>query len=274
MMVPWLETIVSWHEMKNGFIVEASLTMKCVFRIIFRKLAPVKPEDKPTYLAINKWQPEDRPREKLLEKGARNLSSAELLAILIGSGTRNENALDITKRILDECGGSLRQLGRMDEKELMRHNGIGSAKAVKIMAACELSRRRSEETGQRDEPITSAQAAYNLMRGQLEDLLHEEFHVLLLNNNLQLQKKVLIAKGGLTATEVDVRLIMRSALEHHATAIIACHNHPSGSLTPSRADHSITSRIKKACELLQINLVDHVIISCEGFYSFAEHGQI
>lgn len=241
---------------------------------IICKLASVKSDRTTTYLPIKDWQEDDRPREKLIHKGAQALSNAELLAILIGSGSPSESAVSLTKRIIDEVDGSLRKLGRCDLESLMQFRGIGQAKAVTIMAACELSRRWCEETANPRPRLLSSADAYNLVRHHLGDLPHEEFHALLLNNGLYCLKDVTIGKGGLSATEVDVRLVVRSALLQNATALIVCHNHPGGTLTPSRADDQLTEKIVKAAQLMQIRIIDHLIIGENGYYSYAESGRL
>lgn len=234
----------------------------------------MKQADNPTYLAINKWQPDDRPRERLLKYGAQSLSTAELLAILIGTGSPKESAVGLMQRIFASCNGNLRQLGKMELSDLQQFKGIGSAKAITLLAAFELSRRWAIETVGELPQLTSAEAAYKLVRPRMADLSHEEFHALLLDQGLHCLKDELIGKGGLTATQADIRLIMRSAIVRKATAIIVCHNHPGGTLRPSRADDQLTEKIKQVAKWLDIQLVDHLIIGGDGYYSYAENGRL
>ncbi len=224
-------------------------------------------------LNIKDWAQEDRPREKLMAQGAAALSDAELLAILIGSGNAEETAVTLMRRILKDCGENLSQLGTMTLEYFTRYKGMGPAKAVTLMAACELGRRRSREEVVQKKITKSADiAAY--FQSTLQDLLHEECHLLLLRHNLTVLDSCLISRGGITASAVDVRMILREALSRSATSIALCHNHPSGSLNPSTADKQLTQRLQKACEIMQVQFLDHIIVSCMGYYSFADDGLI
>ena len=226
-----------------------------------------------------KSQPDnDRPREKLLAKGAAALSEAELLAILIGSGTREESAVELMQRMLHDCGDSLRKLGRMSFQELTdgRYKGIGEAKAITIMAATELARRRSMEQADSKLIMASSAEVYKYMQPRIGELQHEEFHLLPLqaDGSLRDNKSVLIGKGGIESVNVDVRLVLREALLRQSPAIIVCHNHPSGNLKPSRYDDQLTEKLNKACMNMDIRLRDHVIVTPTAYYSYADAGRI
>ncbi len=223
-------------------------------------------------LSIKFWAEDDRPREKLLLKGKSVLSDAELVAILIGSGSRNETAVELSKRILQHYNNDLALLGRQGVKQLTQFKGIGEAKAISIVAALELGKRRRETDAPKIQKITSANDAFLVMQPILADLLHEEFWVLYLNNANVVLYKSQISKGGMTATVVDTRIIFKQALEHNATALILFHNHPSGNLTPSDADKSITKKIKEAGKTLDILVLDHLIVTEKSFFSFADEG--
>ena len=225
------------------------------------------------HLSVKQWDEADRPREKLAAQGAENLSSAELLAILIGSGSTKESAVALTRRILGDCKNSLRQLGRMSIEELCRYNGVGEAKAITILAACELARRRSEEPAEMKPKMGCARDIYDYFR-PLEDKPTEEFHVMLLNQNMRLLTSVCIGRGGITSTAVDVRIILREALVQKAPNIAVCHNHPSGNTKPSRHDDALTEKIRKAAEMMDICLVDHIIIGDGVYYSYHEEGKL
>lgn len=216
---------------------------------------------------------EDRPREKLEAKGPRALSQAELLAILIGSGTREENAVQLMQRILRDCHDSLRQLGRMSIEELCRYKGVGLAKAVTILAACELNNRIMEEA-YAVERVTSSEDIFKYYRPKLGELPHEESHVLLLNQQLKIIGSQLIGRGGITGTVVDIRLILKKALLANATQIALCHNHPSGTLRPSREDDQLTVNLKKAAEVMNIRVIDHVIVTSAGYYSYSDEDRL
>ncbi|HON19205.1 MAG TPA: DNA repair protein RadC [Salinivirgaceae bacterium] len=228
---------------------------------------------KPEKLAITQWAEEDRPREKLVEKGPLALTNAELLAILLGSGNNEENAVDLAKRILQQYDHSLTKLLKTSINELKKFKGVGTAKAVTIMASLELSRRilAAKESTQNIR-ITSPEDAYKAIAPHLYDLPHEEFWILLLSTSNQVIEKHKIAQGGINATHVDVRLILQKSLLANAVGIILCHNHPSGNLTPSQNDKTLTKSLKDACQLLQIQLHDHIIVAGETYLSFADQG--
>ena len=224
-------------------------------------------------LNINQWAEEDRPREKMASLGTEALSSAELLAILIGSGSKKESAVDLMKRILADCNNNLNTLGKMSINDLCQYNGIGEAKAISILAACELGKRRQAESPEERPDLGTATRIYNHMRPVMQDLDVEEFWALLLNQHYRLIKKVRISRGGITETPVDVRIVIKEAVLANCTILAVCHNHPSGNLSPSHADKDLTRSIKRACELLNIYFLDHVIITDGQYYSFKEQGQ-
>ena len=223
-------------------------------------------------LNINQWAEEDRPREKMTAQGAEALTNAELLAILIGSGSTKESAVDLMKRILNDCNNNLNTLGKMTIHDLCQYNGIGGAKAISILAACELGKRRQAETPEERPDLGTATPIYNHMRPIMQDLDVEEFWVLLLNQHYRLIKKVRISHGGITETSVDIRIIMREAVLVNTAILAVCHNHPSGNLSPSKADRELTSSIRRACELMRITFLDHVIVTDGHYYSFHEQG--
>ncbi|TAH44104.1 MAG: JAB domain-containing protein [Bacteroidetes bacterium] len=225
-------------------------------------------------LSIKTWAEEDRPREKLILKGKHSLSDAELIAILISSGTPEETAVELARRILNDCGNDLLQLSRMNIAELMKFKGIGEAKAVSISAALELGRRRSESSQDKVEKISSSKDVVSIFQPLLGDLLHEEFWILFLNRANRIIGKQQISMGGMSGTVADPRMIFKSALDKKALAIILCHNHPSGNTQPSEADLSLTKSLHSAGKILEIAVLDHVIITQSGFYSFADEGNI
>jgi len=221
--------------------------------------------------SIKYWAEDDKPREKLMLKGKVALSDAELLAILIGSGSRDESAVDLSKRILGSVENNLNALSKLSQEHLMKNfKGIGEAKAITIIAAMELARRRRGEEALELYKITSSKAIFELMQPIIGELPHEEFWVVYLNNSNKVISKLPISKGGITGTLVDVRLVYQAALEKGATAVILCHNHPSGNLTASEADKQITKKLKLAGESLDIKVLDHVIITENGYFSFAD----
>ena len=224
-------------------------------------------------LNINQWAEEDRPREKMISLGAEALSSAELLAILIGSGSTKESAVDLMKRILADCNNSLNTLGKMSVNDLCQYNGVGPAKAITILAACELGKRRQMETPEERPDLGTATRIYNHMRPVMQDLDVEEFWVLFLNQQYRLIKKLRIARGGITATAVDIRLIIREAVLCNATQLVVCHNHPSGGIMPSKKDNDLTISIIRACQLMSIRFADHVIVTDGHYYSYREEGK-
>lgn len=224
-------------------------------------------------LNINQWAEEDRPREKLLSQGARALSDAELLGILIGSGTADEDAVSLMRRILKDCKGSLKALGAMQLSDLTAYKGVGPAKAVTLMAACELGRRRMMEPVE-TRTISCSRDIADYFRPMLQELPHEECHVMLLRNNLTLKDVALVGRGGLSEAVADIRIILETALRKQASVIALCHNHPGGSVRPSQPDRQLTTRLSEACRIMQINLVDHVIVSHQGYFSFKDEGLI
>lgn len=225
-----------------------------------------------SFFPITNWSEDDRPREKLMLKGKSVLSDAELIAILIGSGSRNESAVDLSKRILASVQNNLNALGKLSLQQLMEFKGIGEAKAISIIASMELGRRRRVEEVVELKKITSSKSIFELMQPIIGELPHEEFWVLYLNNSNKVVSKAQLGKGGITGTVVDVRLVYKTALENGATNIILCHNHPSGTLIPSDADKQITKKLKAAGQNLDINVLDHLIITENGYYSFNDEG--
>jgi len=222
--------------------------------------------------SIKNWADDDKPREKLMLKGKSTLSDAELLAILIGSGNRNESAVDLSKRILSSTDNNLNALGKLSLKQLMDFKGIGEAKAITIQAAMELGRRRRAEETIELKKITASKDVFAIMQPIIGELSHEEFWVLYLNNSNKVIHKSQLSKGGITGTVVDNRLIFKTALEQNATSIILTHNHPSGKLQPSDSDKQVTQKIKLAAQHLDISVLDHIIITETGFYSFQDEG--
>lgn len=222
--------------------------------------------------SIKNWAEDDKPREKLMLKGKAVLSDAELVAIIIGSGSQNESAVSLSKRILSSVNNNLNALGKLSLKQLMEFKGIGEAKAVSIAAALELGRRRRAEESVELHKITSSKAVFEIMQPIIGELPHEEFWVLYLNNSNKVIYKSQLSKGGITGTVVDVRLIFKMALEHNATSIILSHNHPSGKLLASDADRDITKKLKFAGEQLDIKVLDHIIITEKGYLSFQDEG--
>jgi DNA repair protein RadC len=226
-------------------------------------------------LSIKSWAEEDRPREKLRLKGKKQLTDAELLAIILGSGNRDESALGLAKRILQAYAADLNELGRSSIRELTeRFNGVGEAKAISIIAALELGQRRKLLSLQNRPLISSSKEAYLALAPLLMDLETEEFWILLLNQANRMIGREKISAGGLAITSVDSRVVFKKALECNATSIVLCHNHPSGNLRPSQADLDLTQRMRKAGEQLEILVQDHLIVSEAGYYSFADEGII
>ena len=225
-----------------------------------------------TNFPITHWSEDDRPREKMMLKGKSALSDAELVAILIGSGNRNESAVALSKRILASVSNNLSSLGKQSLAQLMEFKGIGEAKAITIAAALELGRRRKEESPLDLVKVTSSKVMYQEMHPIIGELPHEEFWVIYLNNSNKIIFKAQLSKGGITGTVVDVRLVFKIALEQNAVAIILTHNHPSGKLQASDADIQVTKRIKSAGQQLEITVLDHVIVAEHGYFSFADEG--
>ena len=224
-------------------------------------------------LSIKNWAEDDKPREKLMLKGKSVLSDAELLAILIGSGSRNESAVGLCQRILKSVDNNLNALGKLSITQLSNFKGIGEAKAISIIAAMEIGRRRRAEDALELDKIVSSKTVFEIMQPIIGELIHEEFWVLYLNNSNKVLAKSQISKGGITGTVVDKRLIFKIAFENNATAIILTHNHPSGKLEPSQADIEITKELKLAGKQLDVRVLDHIIITEHGYFSFADENK-
>ena len=227
-------------------------------------------QEKSASLSIKNWADDDKPREKLLQKGRSVLSDAELVAILIGSGSRSQSAVELGKRILNSVDNNLNELGKLSVKQLMQFKGIGEAKAVTIAAALEMGRRRRGEAAKKVTKINSSRDVFELLQPVMGELPHEEFWIVYLNNSNKVLHKEQLSKGGITGTLVDVRLVLKQALEFGAIGLILVHNHPSGVLKPSGADKQITSKLKLAAEALDIKVLDHVIITEKAYFSFAD----
>lgn len=226
----------------------------------------------PGFLNIKKWAEEDRPREKLLMKGKSSLSDAELIAILIGTGTASQSAVDLAKQILLSVNNDLDELARLTVADLMKIKGIGEAKAIAIVSALELGRRRKDSVGQEKPKINTSSLAFEEVKAELLDLPQEEFWILLLNRTTQLIRKQKVSLGGIHATYVDPKVIFKHALEAGAANIILAHNHPSGNTTPSQADLDLTRKLKEGGKLLDIQLLDHIIVAGKSYLSFADEG--
>ncbi len=226
-------------------------------------------------LSIKEWSLEDRPREKMLEKGLFALSDAELIAIIIGSGTRNETAVELAKKILLLANNDLNELSKFSVKHLTKNiKGVGNAKAIGIVAALELGRRRKKIDSSQVVAITSSHDAANIFLPIMSDLLQEEFWVLFLTRANKVAAKVRISTGGIHQAVVDTRIVFKHAIQHGASGIILCHNHPSGTLHPSQEDKNITEKIKQGAKLFEMNVLDHIIIAGDSYYSFADHNII
>lgn len=225
-------------------------------------------------LSIKDWAESDRPREKLLEKGRQTLSNSELLAILIGSGSREETAVELCQKILLSVNNDLNKLGKLSTQNLIKFKGIGEAKAISIVAALELGRRRKSTLNEKKETLNSSQKVFLLMHKQFVDLPYEEFWLLTINRANKIINKYSISKGGLSSTVVDVRLIMKFALNDLASSIILLHNHPSGNLKPSNSDRLVTEKLKHAAKLFDITLLDHLIVTDDNYFSFADNGML
>ena len=225
-----------------------------------------------SFFPITNWSEDDKPREKLMLKGKSVLSDAELIAILIGSGSRNESAVDLSKKILASVDNNLNALGKVSISQLMNFKGIGEAKAISIIAALELGRRRRSEEAVELKKVTSSKVIFEIMQPIIGELPHEEFWVLYLNNSNKVIYKAQLSKGGITGTVVDIRIIFKLAFEQNATGLILSHNHPSGKLMASEADLKITKRIKEAGQTLEIQVLDHLIITENGYLSFQDEG--
>lgn len=225
-------------------------------------------------LSIKQWAEEDRPREKLMLHGAEALGTAELLAILIGGGSTKESAVELMRRLLRDCDNNLAVLSRMSIDQLKLYNGIGEARAISILAACELGKRREKAEQPERKKIGSAQDIYDLLWPKMRDLSIEVSHVLLMNHNNKIIKDIRLSHGGLTETAVDVRMVMKEACLANATIIALAHNHPSGSLRPSRNDDSLTKSMVEACRIMRLVFLDHVIITDGDYYSYQENGKL
>ncbi|MBQ2554422.1 MAG: DNA repair protein RadC [Prevotella sp.] len=225
-------------------------------------------------LSIWQWSEDERPRERLRDLGPQALTNAELLAILIGSGRPGISAVDLMKKVLTDCQDNLNTLGKMSINQLTQYDGIGPAKAITILAACELGKRRAMDKVKEDPIIDSSAKVYEYMHNVMKDFDHEEAWVMLLKQNFKLIKAERLSYGGLSETMVDIRLLMRTAILNNATVIAFCHNHPSGSIRPSRADDLLTTNIKKACEVMHIHLLDHVIVTDGQYYSYRDMGKL
>ena len=222
-------------------------------------------------LSIKNWAAEDRPREKLLAKGSRALSDAELLAILIGSGNADESAVELARRIMGSVKNNLDELGKCQISDLMKFKGIGEAKAVNIAAALELGRRRKEQFSSKV-VIKTSKEAYLYVQSFLEDLPHEEFWIVLLSRANTVIDTIMISKGGVSGTITDIRIIMKAAIDKLACGLILCHNHPSGGIVASETDRKLTAKIKEAAILMDIQVIDHIIVGNKQYYSFADDG--
>ncbi len=229
-------------------------------------------QEKAQSFSIKNWSDDDKPREKLLTKGRTALSDAELIAILIGSGSREESAVELSKRILAVADNNLNELGKLSIKQLMQFKGIGEAKAISIAAALEIGRRRRGEAAAKITKITCSKDVFELLQPLLGDLPHEEFWIVYLNNSNKVLFKEQLSKGGITGTLVDVRLVMKNALEQGAVGLVLAHNHPSGTLKASTADKQSTQKLKTAAEVLDIKVLDHLIITQTAYFSFADEG--
>lgn len=223
---------------------------------------------------IKAWAAEDRPRHKLERLGAEALTNAELMSILIGTGSQKEDAVRLCARVLGDCDNNLNTLGKRTAKDLMQYHGLGFCKVMTILAAVELGKRRQEAQPMERPDLGTATRIYNYMHPRLMDLETEEFWAILLNQNYRLIKAVRISRGGITETAVDVRIIMRECVTHNATILAVCHNHPSGRVTPSMEDDNLTKVIHRACNMLRIHFADHVIITDGQYYSYRESGKI
>jgi DNA repair protein RadC len=223
-------------------------------------------------LNIKNWSPDDRPREKLMLKGKSALSDAELIAILLGSGTSSMSAVDLAKKVLQPAGNNLHELARLTVKDLVKIKGIGEAKALAIVAALELGRRRKELENHEKPKITGSRDAYDLVKADLLDIAHEEFWIVLLNRANRVIKKSQISQGGVAGTVADPKIIFKLALDELASGIILAHNHPSGNLTASQADLDLTKKLREAGKLLDIQVLDHIIVAGQKYLSFADEG--
>lgn len=225
-------------------------------------------------LTIKDWAVEDRPREKLLKKGVQSLSDAEIIALLIGSGTRNESAVELSKKVLKSANNNLNELGKLDIPDLTKMKGIGEAKAITIQAALELGRRRKISDILNKKKITQSKDVFELFQPIIGDLPHEEFWILLLNRSNKIIEKIKVSQGGVAGTVIDVKIILKQALEKLASSIILCHNHPSGNKNPSNADDTITNKLKNGSQFMDIQVLDHIIIADTEYFSYADEGKL
>ena len=225
-------------------------------------------------MSVGQWAETDRPRHKLNTLGAQALTNAELLSILIGTGSREEDAVRLCARVLADCGNNLNTLGKRSADELMQYNGLGFSKVMAILAAVELGKRRQLAQVEETPDLGTATRIYNYMHPQMMDLQTEEFWAILMNQHYRLIKAVRISHGGITETAVDVRVIMKECVLNNATILAVCHNHPSGNITPSKPDNELTTSIKKACQIMRVHFADHVIITDGRYYSYLEQGRI
>lgn len=227
------------------------------------------------HLAINFWSEEDRPREKLLHKGKSALTNAELIAIIIGSGSRNESAVSLAQKILNSVDNNLDRLGKLDVSDLKKFHGIGEAKAISIVSAVEIGLRRQMTAPEEKPVVRGSRAAYDLLGPTLSELPHEEFWILILNRAAKVLARLPMTKGGTSGTVVDSKMIFKKVLEHPgATSIILCHNHPSGNPNPSPADIALTKKLIAAGQVLDIRVLDHIIVAGRTYYSFGDEGMI
>lgn len=229
---------------------------------------------KPDKLNLKQWAKEDRPREKMKQMGAKALTNAELLAILIHTGNTEDSVVALTQKVMASCRNSLSELGKLSVGELCSFKGIGEAKAISILAACELGRRRREEKPLSRPQIRMSSDIYDYFYPIMADLQVEECHVLLVNQSAKVLDCMRISQGGLSSAPVDIRCVLRAALDHRATAIALCHNHPSGSAIPSRQDDELTQSLARACRAVDITMLDHVIFTDGGYYSYADKGRL
>lgn len=223
---------------------------------------------------IKSWSEEDRPREKLVQKGYQALTNAELVAILLGSGTRRESAVDVARRLLDSADNNLDKLGRFSLNKLSTPKGIGEAKAVSVAAALELGRRRKQTANQQARRITTSEDAYEEVYPYFADLDHEQFYLVLLNRKHAVQSIVNISKGGVSGTVVDPKMVFKTAIDNLSSSLIVCHNHPSGNRQPSNEDKSLTRKLQDGGECLDIKVLDHLIVTDDGYLSFADEGMM
>ncbi len=225
-------------------------------------------------LSIKAWAEAERPREKLMNVGRHTLTDSELIAILLRTGAKQITAVELARKLLAQCNNDLTEMSRLSVKELAKEKGMGEVKAITLVAALELGRRRREAEAMRKEKITTSQDAVNIMQPHLADLIHEEFWLLLLNRAHVVINKRNVSSGGVSGTVVDPKMVFKTAIENNASSIILCHNHPSGNNKPSDADISLTRKLKEAGNLLEITVIDHIIIAGASFYSFADEGMI